>query len=75
MVQKIGQDGVWQRVGLEIGEDIFLFVAQRRPQSYHWSIPHSDVDLLLGVGGKGSNIPKVDDTFENILLMKVDIDE
>jgi len=73
VLQQIAQDGVWQRFGSDFDDATFLFVAQRRHRSYHWAIPDSDVDLLLGVGAEGSNLPKVDDTFENLLLMAVDI--
>jgi len=68
------QWGNWHTYGIE--EDTsFLFSAFRLPESYGWIVPISDEELLSGVGARGTLTPKSDDTFENIILMGMDLDE
>lgn len=62
----------WQRFGSDLGGDgdlAFIFVARRRPESLNWTIPSEDVDLLGGVGARGTCSKKSDETFETLLLM------
>ncbi|KAG1738344.1 putative methyltransferase-domain-containing protein [Suillus paluster] len=62
----------WQRFGFDTGDDgdqTFIFVARRRPESLNWIIPSGDTDLLGGVGAKGTSGKKSDETFETLLLM------
>ncbi|KAG2348034.1 hypothetical protein BDR05DRAFT_957686 [Suillus weaverae] len=62
----------WQRFGSDIGGDgdlAFIFVARRRPESLNWMIPSEDIDLLGGVGARGTCDKKSDETFETLLLM------
>jgi len=66
--QKSGQ---WRCFGVDPDDRTFLFVAHRRPDSFHWTIPLLDQDLLSGIGVKGSDLPKGDDTFENLLMMSL----
>ncbi|KAI5119426.1 hypothetical protein M0805_009877 [Coniferiporia weirii] len=53
------------------GEMEFIFIALRRPESYDWTVPDNDDDLLSGIGAGGTITPKGDDTFEALLLMQV----
>lgn len=62
----------WTRFGSADENDIFIFVARRRPESLTWEIPHSDEELLAGVGARGTRACKGDDTFEGLLLMGLD---
>jgi predicted nicotinamide N-methyase len=62
----------WQRFGSDIGVDsdlAFIFVARRRPESLNWTIPSENIDLLGGVGARGTCGKKSDETFETLLLM------
>ncbi|KAG2122798.1 putative methyltransferase-domain-containing protein [Suillus clintonianus] len=62
----------WQRFGSDTGDDgdlAFIFVARRRSESLNWMIPSEDIDLLGGVGAKGTCGKKYDETFETLLLM------
>ncbi|KAG2369124.1 putative methyltransferase-domain-containing protein [Suillus spraguei] len=62
----------WQRFGSDIGGDgdlAFIFVARRRPESLNWTIPSENIDLLGGVGARGTSGKKSDETFETLLLM------
>lgn len=59
----------WTRFGSADEDNLFIFVAERRPESLSWEVPHSDEDLLAGVGAWGSQTRKCDDTFEGLLLM------
>lgn len=68
------QWGNWHTLGIE-GDASFLFSAFRLPESYGWTIPRSDEELLSGVGARGTLTSKSDDTFESILLMGIDVDE
>lgn len=64
----------WQRFGSDTrddGDQTFIFVARRRPESLNWTIPLVDADLLGGVGAKGTNGKKSDETFETILFMEL----
>ncbi|KAF9480511.1 hypothetical protein BDN70DRAFT_905714 [Pholiota conissans] len=65
---------VWKRFGADFDDTTFLFVAHRRAESYGWELPHSDRDLLAGVGAYGTSTTKGDDTFENLLLMSLNQD-
>ncbi|KAJ3554716.1 hypothetical protein NM688_g2960 [Phlebia brevispora] len=64
----------WTRFGSADENDLFIFVASRRPESLTWEVPHSDQELLAGVGAWGSQTSKGDDTFEGLLLMGLDVD-
>ncbi|KAI0091105.1 putative methyltransferase-domain-containing protein [Irpex rosettiformis] len=65
--------GLWTRFGASGDGDVFVFVATRRMESFDWVVPSADKDLLEGVGARGSNTRKGDDTFEQLLLMRLDI--
>ena len=64
------QYGDWYTYGID-GDTSFLFSAFRLPESYGWTIPEDDEELLSGVGASGNISPKSDDTFESILLMSM----
>ncbi|KAL6301369.1 hypothetical protein BKA93DRAFT_887465 [Sparassis latifolia] len=60
----------WSRFVPVAGDDeTFVFVAERRPESRRWVVPEDDRELLNGVGARGTNEGKADDTFETILFM------
>ncbi|KAG1841129.1 putative methyltransferase-domain-containing protein [Suillus subalutaceus] len=62
----------WQRFGSDMGGDgdlAFIFVARRRLESLNWTIPSENIDLLGGVGARGTCGKKSDETFETLLLM------
>jgi hypothetical protein len=63
----------WQLFGTPQGsEDLSLvIVAHRREESYTWLIPDDDDSLLNGVGARGTSSRKSDDTFETLLLMRM----
>ncbi|EPQ52771.1 hypothetical protein GLOTRDRAFT_122699 [Gloeophyllum trabeum ATCC 11539] len=62
----------WRRLGSSIGEDgCFVFIARRRAESFTWSIPESDSDLLSGHGTPWSS----DEQFETFLLSAFDDNE
>ncbi|KAK0204944.1 putative methyltransferase-domain-containing protein [Desarmillaria ectypa] len=63
------KDQSWQRLGSSFEETTFIFVAQRRHNSFVWQIPPNDHDLLAGVGALGTDTPKGDEYFESLLLM------
>lgn len=66
------QEGVcdcWQRFGADTDDDLFIFVAHRRPESQDWLVPSDDQALLNGVNALGDSEQKSDDTFESLLLM------
>lgn len=64
----------WQIFGTG-AETAFLFVASRREESYEWTVPVNDAELLSGVGALGTMRSKGDDTFESLLLLQIDGDE
>ena len=64
----------WTRFGSADEDNLFIFVAARRPESLAWEVPSSDSDLLAGVGARGTQTRKGDDTFEGLLLMALDTD-
>lgn len=64
--------GRWERFDSGGDGDIFLFVAQRRFESFSWTVPEDDVALLEGVGARGTDETKGDDEFEVLLLLRVD---
>lgn len=59
----------WARFGTGGEDDVFVFVARRRPGSHAWVVPADDAALLAGVGARGDEARKADDTFETLLLM------
>lgn len=66
-----GHDG-WRRFGdSDDGDEdaMFIFIAKRRPKSFGWHIPNDDKSLLEGVGARGNEDRKADDSFEVMLLM------
>ena len=63
----------WTRFGSASEDEMFVFVARRRPESFLWHIPSGDKELLDGVGAWGSNDGKGDDTFEQLLLMQMSV--
>ncbi|KAJ4477350.1 putative methyltransferase-domain-containing protein [Lentinula aciculospora] len=66
-----GSTSSWQRFGSSFEGPMFIFVAQRRPESLDWIIPSDDRDLLEGLGAYGTMHAKSDDTFESILFMSL----
>jgi hypothetical protein len=62
----------WERFGAGGDGEVFVFVAQRQPESFSWTVPEDDVALLEGVGARGTQERKGDDAFELLLLMNVD---
>ena len=61
------RQGSWNRFNPSDSDDVvFIFVARRRPESFHWEIPANDSDLLAGWQ---TGTRKGDDTFESLLLM------
>lgn len=71
--QPVGEEeeADWQRFGSDLDEEMFIFIARRRPESNLWEIPDRDEDLLNGVGAGGTQACKSDDTFESLLLLMV----
>jgi len=66
----------WTRLGSELEGPSFVFVARRRTESFGWSVPDDDRDLLAGKGiMDGSDQAKGDDTFENLLFMVLNGDD
>ena len=57
----------------ELADEMFVFVATRRPESLRWSLPDEDSALLSGAGAHGSDATKSDDQFEQLLLMGMDM--
>lgn len=49
------------------GDAMFVFIAKRRPESSGWQVPDDDKCLLEGVGAKGTENRKGDDSFEVML--------
>ncbi|EGN98815.1 hypothetical protein SERLA73DRAFT_107949 [Serpula lacrymans var. lacrymans S7.3] len=64
----------WTRFGPS-GEQTFVFVAHRRPESFNWDVPDNDQDLIGGIGANGTLTRKGDDTFETFLFMSMIDDE
>ena len=65
-------DGRWERFDACGEGEVFVFVARRRSESFSWTVPEDDVELLEGVGARGTLERKSDDGFELFLLMNVD---
>lgn len=63
----------WQRLGSTLGDDMFIFIARRRGNSFGWNIPANDLDLLGGVGAQNTDMRKEDDKFESLLLMSLEL--
>ena len=61
----------WERFDSGGDDEVFLFVAWRRAESFSWIVPEDDVALLQGVGTQGTEERKGDDGFETLLLMRV----
>lgn len=74
LVKRRGSDeGNWGPLNTALGDDPFyIFHAERHPESFEWSIPLSDQDLLDGVGANGSPSRKGDTTFESLLLLSLE---
>lgn len=62
----------WRRFGSAGDDEIFIFVARRRPESLTWDVPADDGELLDGVGAGGTPSRKSDPTFETLLLMNME---
>jgi hypothetical protein len=60
----------WERFDSGGDQDVFLFVARRRSESFSWIVPEDDVVLLEGVGAWSTEERKGDDGFEMLLLMR-----
>ncbi|QRW13482.1 hypothetical protein RhiLY_12481 [Ceratobasidium sp. AG-Ba] len=60
----------WGRFGT--ANDTHVFVASRRPESYMWSVPTENSQLMNGFG---PSPPRLDDTFESLLLLGIDTDD
>ncbi|QRV98934.1 hypothetical protein RhiJN_26953 [Ceratobasidium sp. AG-Ba] len=65
-----GAGTAWGRFGA--ANDTHVFVANRRPESYMWSVPTEDSQLMNGFG---PSPPRLDDTFESLLLLEIDTDD
>ncbi|KAI0671844.1 putative methyltransferase-domain-containing protein [Trametes maxima] len=64
----------WSRFSPGDPEDeTFVIIAKRRADSLFWTEPDEDSKLLAGVGASGSDQPKSDDQFEQLLLMGMDL--
>ena len=61
----------WQQHEAVQDDTPFIFIAHRRPESFHWTVPLDDKDLLSGRGAMGSDTAKSDDTFETLLFMRL----
>jgi hypothetical protein len=72
LVRKHSEGSRWERFGASGDGEVFVFVAQRKPESFFWTVPEDDVALLEGVGARGTQERKGDDAFELLLLMNVD---
>ncbi|KAF5339260.1 hypothetical protein D9758_013335 [Tetrapyrgos nigripes] len=65
----------WSRLGSDLEGPSFVFIARRRPESYGWNVPEKDEELLSGKGVfTDSQVPKGDDTFEQLLFMALNGD-
>jgi hypothetical protein len=64
--------GGWERFDACGDGEVFVFVARRRSESFSWTVPEDDAELLAGVGAQGTQERKSDDGFELFLLMNVD---
>lgn len=67
---------MWKRFGSQIQSDgpAFVFISQRKLESFTWIVPEDDTQLLRGVGTERASSQKSDDTFESLLLMIMDAD-
>ncbi|KAG8721775.1 hypothetical protein FRC08_010407 [Ceratobasidium sp. 394] len=73
LVKEIGPsdvEGRWSRFGC--AADTHVFIAARCPESFQWDIPAEDSQLMNGFG---PNSPRLDDTFESLLLLGIGEDE
>ncbi|OCH88578.1 hypothetical protein OBBRIDRAFT_820134 [Obba rivulosa] len=69
-------DGPWSRfIPVPEEDEMFVFVATRRPESLTWALPEHDQDLLAGVGAWGTPTGKADDKFEALLLLNIGISD
>lgn len=72
-IEKDAGDGdavaMWSRLGSGGDDELFIFIARRRPESLTWNVPLDDAELLAGVEARGDQSRKSDDTFETLLLM------
>jgi hypothetical protein len=64
----------WSRFGAAWDEPMFVFVGRRRPESRAWTVPYDNRELLDGIGARGTNTRKGDDTFETLLFMALQED-
>lgn len=67
LARQKGGKGDWARFGH--ANDVFIFVATRRPESFKWDIPAFDTQLM---NGYGPTPPALDDTFETLLMLGMD---
>ncbi|KAJ7592899.1 putative methyltransferase-domain-containing protein [Mycena floridula] len=58
-------EGSWERLGASLEGPTFVFRATRRPESFCWTVPREDQELLSGVGAASRS----DETFETLLFM------
>jgi hypothetical protein len=65
------KESTWERFDAGGDGEVFVFVARRRYESFSWTVPEDDAELLEGVGARGSQERKSDDGFELFLLMNV----
>ncbi|KAF9267940.1 hypothetical protein L218DRAFT_654010 [Marasmius fiardii PR-910] len=76
--QRVSVDGTksrWRRFGSGSEGPIFVFTAQRRSDSFGWTVPQNDHELIAGVGAFGTPHPKESDTFESLLFMTFNDEE
>jgi hypothetical protein len=65
------KESTWERFDAGGDGEVFVFVARRRYESFSWTVPEDDAELLEGVEARGSQERKSDDGFESFLLMNV----
>ncbi|RPD60194.1 hypothetical protein L226DRAFT_535122 [Lentinus tigrinus ALCF2SS1-7] len=74
LTDQTDQGGSWERFSPgDVADEMFVLVATRRSDSVRWTIPEEDAALLSGVGAYGTDTPKSDDQFEQLLLMGMDL--
>ncbi|TFK93684.1 hypothetical protein K466DRAFT_478202 [Polyporus arcularius HHB13444] len=64
----------WERFAPgDVADEMFVLVATRRMESRKWRIPKEDAALLSGEGAYDTDVPKADDQFEQLLLMRMEV--
>lgn len=60
----------WTRFGTGDEDELFIFVCERRPETYEWTVPEDDEELMRGASGQAG----ADDQFERLLLGGIEWD-